>query len=138
VLNGAKEDLAMLMELSIVEQRYEPAREVLDTMASVTDVATRYGIDRRTLHRWLVRDANQGLAALAALGTAAPSPIAVPTRSLPRSRLAFVELRIAHPGWSPRTILNQLRRELEEVPSRSAIYRCLVRHRLIEPKPRRR
>lgn len=47
-------------------------------------------------------------------------------------------MRRAHPGWGPRTILNQLRRRLEEPPSRSAIYRALVRHPLIEPKPRRR
>jgi hypothetical protein len=37
VLNRAKEDLVMLVELSMVEQRYEADREVLDTGASVTD-----------------------------------------------------------------------------------------------------
>jgi transposase InsO family protein len=50
----------------------------------------------------------------------------------------IVSLRRAHPGWGPRTILSKLRRQLDEPPSRSSIYRCLVRHRLIEPKPRRR
>ncbi len=54
----------MLVELSMVEQRYDAVREVLDG-ATVTDVATRYGIDRRTLYRWLVRYAREGLAALA-------------------------------------------------------------------------
>ncbi len=54
----------MLQELSVVEQRYLAVREVLDG-AKVTDVATRYGVDRRTLHRWLVRYANEGLQALA-------------------------------------------------------------------------
>ena len=49
-----------------------------------------------------------------------------------------MSLRRAHPGWGPRTILNRLRRELEDPPSRSAIYRALVRHGLIEPKKRRR
>jgi transposase-like protein len=58
VLNRAKEDLVMLVELSMVEQRYQAVREVLDTGANVTDVATRYGVDRRTLHRWLVRYAS--------------------------------------------------------------------------------
>ena len=48
----------------MVEQRYDAVREVLDG-ATVKDVATRYGIDRRTLHRWLVGYANEGLAALA-------------------------------------------------------------------------
>ncbi len=54
----------MLVELSMVEQRYDAVREVLDG-ATVTDVAIRYGVDRRTLHRWLVRYGNDGLGALA-------------------------------------------------------------------------
>lgn len=125
----------MLVELQMVEQRYEAVREVLDTGASVTDVATRCGIDRRTLHRWLVRYANQGLAALADRSS---KPDRCPHQMAPEIEARIVELRRSHPGWGPRTILNKLRRELEEVPSRSAIYRCLVRHRLIDPKPRRR
>ena len=57
----------MLQELSVVEQRYLAVREVLEG-ASVTDVATRYGVDRRTVHRWLVRYATEGLGALADFG----------------------------------------------------------------------
>jgi transposase-like protein len=57
----------MLVELSMVEQRYLAVREVLDTTATVTDVATRYGVDRRTLHRWLVRYANEGLPVIGAI-----------------------------------------------------------------------
>jgi hypothetical protein len=37
----------MLTELSVVEQRYLAVREALDG-ARITDVATRYGVDRRT------------------------------------------------------------------------------------------
>jgi len=124
----------MLVELSMVEQRYDAVREVLDG-ATVKDVATRYGVDRRTVHRWLVRYANQGLAALA---NKSSKPDRCPHQMAPEIEARIVELRRAHPGWGPRTILNKLRRELEDPPSRSAIYRCLVRHRLIQPKPRRR
>jgi transposase InsO family protein len=134
VLNRAKEDLVMLVELSMVEQRYDAVREVLDG-ATVTDVATRYGVDRRTLHRWLVRYASEGLAALADKSS---KPDRCPHQIVPEIEARIVELRRTHPGWGPRTILNKLRRELEAPPSRSAIYRCLVRHRLIQPKPRRR
>jgi transposase InsO family protein len=56
----------------------------------------------------------------------------------PEVEARIVEMRRNHPGWGPRTILNKLRRELDIPPSRAAIYRCLVRHRLIQPKPRRR
>lgn len=124
----------MLVELSMVEQRYDAVREVLDG-ATVTNVATRYGVDRRTLHRWLVRYANEGLAALADRSS---KPDRCPHQIAPEIEARIVELRRAHPGWGPRTILNKLRRELEVAPSRSAIYRCLVRHRLIDPKKRRR
>ncbi|HZJ50448.1 MAG TPA: IS481 family transposase [Actinomycetota bacterium] len=125
----------MLVELAMVEQRYQAVREVLDTGASITDVATRYGVDRRTLHRWLRRYACHGLAALADRSS---KPARCPHQIPPEVEARIVALRRAHPGWGPRTILNKLRRELEEFPSRSAIYRCLVRHRLIEPKARRR
>jgi transposase-like protein len=47
----------MLRELSMVEQRYQAVREVLDTGATITDVAARYGVDRTTLHHWQMRPA---------------------------------------------------------------------------------
>jgi len=50
----------------------------------------------------------------------------------------ILELRRAHPGWGPRRILYELGCAGGPVPSRSAIYRCLVRAGLIEPQARRR
>ena len=48
-------------------------------------------------------------------------------------------MRRLHPGWGPRTILSRLTRAgVTPLPSRSAIYRALVRHQLIDPKARRR
>jgi transposase InsO family protein len=123
-----------LVDLSMVEQRYDAVREVLDG-ATVKDTAIRYGVDRRTLHRWLVRYATDGLAALADKSS---KPDRCPHQMAPEIEARIVEVRRSHPGWGPRTILNKLRRELERPPSRAAIYRCLVRHRLIQPKPRRR
>lgn len=123
-----------LVDLSMVEQRYAAVREVLDG-ATVKDTAIRYGVDRRTLHRWLVRYANEGLAALADKSS---KPDRCPHQIAPEVEARIVEMRRRHPGWGPRTILSKLRRELETPPSRAAIYRCLVRHRLIDPKPRRR
>jgi transposase-like protein len=125
----------MLGELTVVEQRYLAVREVLDSGASVSSVATRYGVDRRTLHRWLVRYANEGLSALADRSC---KPDRCPHQIAPQVEALIVSMRRAHPGWGPRTILSKLRSRLDQPPSRSAIYRCLVRHRLIEPKLRRR
>lgn len=124
-----------LAELSMFEQRYLAVREVLDTGATVTDVAARHGVDRRTLHRWLVRYANGGIGALAEKSS---KPDRCPHQLSAVIEARIIAMRTAHPAWGPRTILTKLRREFDEVPSRSGIYRCLVRQGLIEPKARRR
>lgn len=124
-----------LVELSMVEQRYLAVREVLDTGASVTDVATRHGVDRRTLHRWLVRYANEGVSGLSDKSS---KPDTCPHQLAPAIEARIISMRTTHPGWGPRTIHSKLARELDVVPSRSAIYRCLVRQHLMVPKARRR
>src|SRR5204863_2196287 len=51
----------------------------------------------------------------------------------------IVELRRENPGWGPRTIGHRLARDgVVPVPGRSSIYRCLVRHGLIEVRARRK
>jgi transposase-like protein len=54
----------MLVELGLVEQRYQAVQEVLDHGASVTDVARRNGVSRQAVHEWLVRYAHHGLSGL--------------------------------------------------------------------------
>jgi transposase InsO family protein len=119
----------------MLEQRYLAVREVLDTGATVSDVAARHGVDRRTLHRWLVRYANGGIDALAEKSS---KPDRCPHQLSVVIEARIIAMRTSHPAWGPRTILTKLRREFDVVPSRSGIYRCLVRQGLIEPKARRR
>ena len=45
----------MLVELGLVEQRYEAVLEVLEDGPSVTDVARRDGVGRQAVHKWLRR-----------------------------------------------------------------------------------
>ena len=52
----------MLVELGLVEQRYQAVLEVLNDGASVTDVARRYGVARQTVHDWLRKYAARGAA----------------------------------------------------------------------------
>ncbi len=51
----------MLVELGLVEQRYQAVLEVLNDGAAVVDVARRYGVARQTVHEWLGRYAAEGL-----------------------------------------------------------------------------
>ena len=41
-----------MVELGLVEQRYQAVLEVLGG-ATVTEVAERFGVTRRSVHRWL-------------------------------------------------------------------------------------
>jgi hypothetical protein len=43
----------MLVELGLVEQRYQAVLEVLNDGAAVVDVARRCGVARQTVHDWL-------------------------------------------------------------------------------------
>jgi transposase len=126
----------VLVELGIVEQRYRTVLEVLDEGVSVTEAASRAGVTRQTVHRWLRRYAAQGLAGLVDHPTV---PGRCPHQMAPAVEARIVELRREHPGWGPRTIGHRLVGEgVVPVPGRSSIYRALVRHGLVEPKARRR
>jgi hypothetical protein len=86
----------MLVKLSMVEQRYQAVREVLDAGAKIINVAARYGVDRRTVHQWPVRYATEGLGALADKGS---KPDRCPHQIAPEVEALIASLRRAHPGW---------------------------------------
>src|SRR5262245_31754172 len=51
----------------------------------------------------------------------------------------IVQLRREHPGWGPSRIRWELERAgTEPLPRRSAVYRALIRHGLVDPKKRSR
>jgi len=115
----------VLVELGLVEQRLRAVLEVLESGSTVSDVARRYGVGRQTVHRWLRRYGEQGVSGLA---DQSKHPDTCPHQMPPKVEARILELRRIHPGWGPRTILNGLIRDgIEPVPSRSAIYRALVR-----------
>jgi len=126
----------MLVELGVVEQRHAAVLEVLRDGAAVTEVALRFGVTRQTVHRWLRRYASRGLAGLA---DRSPKPDGCPHQMPPEVEALVVGLRRENPGWGPRTLLFALEaRGVVPLPGRSSVYRCLVRHGLIQPQARRR
>ena len=54
----------VLVELSVVEQRYRVVLAV-EAGATVSEIARQVGVSRQTVHSWLARYANHGLAGLA-------------------------------------------------------------------------
>jgi transposase InsO family protein len=126
----------MLVELGLVEQRYQAVLEVLNDGATVTDVARRHRVARQTLHDWLRKYAAEGLRGLADRSS---RPLSCPHQMDPVVAARVVEMRRAHPGWGPRTILFWLGREgVAPLPGRTSVERCLVRHGLVTPQARKR
>jgi transposase InsO family protein len=125
----------VLVELKLVEQRYRAVIDVLDGM-SVTEVARRNKVSRQTVHTWLRRYADGGMAALADKSS---KPESCPHQMPAVVEVRVVELRRAHPRWGPRSIRTQLAKDgFSPPPGRSSIYWTLVRHHLLEPTPRKR
>lgn len=126
----------MLVELSVVEQRYHAVMEVLSAGAQVTEVAERYGVSRKTVHAWIRRYRDEGLAGLE---DRSHRPRGHPWQLDAEIEARVCELRREHPRWGPRRLVFELERAgVESVPSLSTIYRVLKRHDLAEGASRKR
>ncbi len=123
----------MLWELSVAEQRYRAVLEV-GTGVPVTEVAERYGVSRQSVHTWLVRYRQEGIAGLEDRSHQVHHH---PWRIPAGVEEMICELRRAHPKWGPRRLVFEMGRRGHQV-TRSTVYRTLVRNGLIEPKSRRR
>src|SRR5689334_19498148 len=116
----------MVRELSVQEQKYQAVMAVLSEGASVSEVASRWGVSRQSVHAWLRRYEDEGLSGLVPRSS---RPGSCPHQMAGVVEARVLELRRTHPGWGPRRILYELGRldpvQLggEPVPSRSAVYR---------------
>ena len=126
----------MLVELSVVEQRYHAVMEVVSGGIPVVEVAERYGVSRKTVHAWLRRYRQDGLPGLA---DRSHRPHHHPRQLAAEVEARVCELRRTHPRWGPRRLVHELRRlGVDPLPSRSTVYRVLVRHSLVTAIPRKR
>jgi transposase len=55
----------VLVELSVMEQRYQAVLAVIQDGWKVTEVADHLGVSRQSVHNWITRYEAGGLAALA-------------------------------------------------------------------------
>ena len=95
------------------------------------------GVSRRTLHGWLARYEAGGLEGLV---DRSHRPGSCPHQMPGEVEALVLELRRRHPSWGPRRIAFEIARggRVGRAPSESAVYRCLVRARLIDAASRRR
>jgi transposase len=126
----------VLVELSVMEQRYQAVMAVVQDGWKVSEVARRLGVARQSVHNWIARYEAGGLPALA---DRSHRPETCAHQIAPELEAAICELRRKHPGWGPRRIQHQLARQgVDAMPSCSSIYRCLKRHNLIELRRRKK
>ena len=97
----------MLVELSVVEQRYQAVMEVLSDGLTVTGVAERHGVSRQIVHRWIRRYEESALNGLA---DRSHRPKSCAHQIGAGVEAAICELRRLHPDWGPTTLLDKLQR----------------------------
>ena len=108
-------DTPGMREMSVSEQRYLAVLAVIGDGDTVTEVAARFGVSRKTLHVWLSRYEAGGLENLV---DRSHRPRSCPHQMPPVVEVALAELRRAHPGWGPRRLVFELRRSgVVPVPS---------------------
>lgn len=128
-------DTPDMREMSVSEQRYLAVLAVIRDGDTVTEVAARFGVSRKTLHVWLSRYEAGGLENLV---DRSHRPRSCPHQMPSVVEVALAEMRRAHPGWGPRRLVFELGRlGVDPVPSEAGVYRALVRLNLIDPAARR-
>jgi transposase InsO family protein len=125
-----------MRELSVAEQRYQAVLAVISDGLSISQVASKVGVSRQTLHSWLARYEAEGLEGLV---DRSHRPVSCPHQMPAHVEAALLELRRSRPYWGPRRLVFELsKRGVGPVPSESAAYRALVRAQMIDPNLRDR
>jgi transposase InsO family protein len=125
-----------MRELSVAEQRYQAVLAVISDGLSISQVASKVGVSRQTLHSWLARYEAEGLEGLV---DRSHRPVSCPHQMPAEVEAVLLELRRSRPYWGPRRLVFELaKRRVAPVPSESAVYRALVRAGMIDPALRDR
>lgn len=120
----------------MAEQRYQAVLAVISDGLSISQVASKVGVSRQTVHAWLARYEAEGLEGLK---DRSHRPGSCPHQMPAAVEAAVLELRRSRPYWGPRRLVFELaKRKVVPVPSESAVYRALVRAGMIDPAVRDR
>jgi transposase InsO family protein len=123
--------------VTVSEQRQRFIEDYLLNYYSITELAARFGISRRTAHKWIKRYKQHGQAGYQELSR---RPHNCPWRTDQALVDELVKLRKAHPRWGPRKLLDLMQRKDPErdLPSISTAARVLAREGLVKPRRRYR
>jgi putative transposase len=123
--------------VTVSEQRQNFIRDYADGYYSRTELAERFGISRKTAHKWIKRFKAEGLKGLEELSR---RPHSCPWQTDRRIVEDLVALRKASPSKGPKKLLGKLRKlhRFVELPAESTVAHILDRQGLVKTKRRHR
>ena len=99
----------------MTEQKYQAILAVVGDGRTVSEVAAQFGVNRRTVHRWLARYEAEGLEGLA---EQSHRPASCPHQMPAEVEAMVLESRRAHRYWGARRLaLELVRKGVESAPS---------------------
>ena len=118
--------------VTVSEQRQRFLEDYQLSYYSVSELAERFSISRKTAHKWINRFKKHGQAGFHELSR---RPHSCPWQTDAAIAEELVELRKAHPHWGPRKLFDLMhRRDPErELPAVSTAAQILSREGLIKP-----
>src|SRR2546422_11266387 len=97
-----------MREMSVFEQRYKAILAVIGDGRTVSEVASDWGVCRRTMHRWLAHYEAEGLEGLS---DRSHRPAYCPHQMPATVEVMVLEMRRSHPYWGARRIAYELARK---------------------------
>jgi putative transposase len=123
--------------VTVSEQKQRFIEDYLLNYYSITELARRFSITRKTAHKWISRYLEQGPSGLE---DHSRRPQSCPWQTDPAVAAEIVALREKHPSWGPKKLLNVLscRNPGRVLPSIPTAARILDRAGLVKPRRRYR
>jgi len=123
--------------VTVSEERQRFLEDYKLSYYSISDLAERHSICRKTAHKWIDRFEQHGLEGFHELSR---RPLSCPWQTEPAIVQELVELRKAHPHWGPAKLLDLMRERHpeEDLPVVSSVARILAREGLVQARRRHR
>jgi putative transposase len=118
-----------------MHERHKLIADYSSGLYSVSQLAERYGISRKTAYKWIDRYEASGSQGLQEKSRA---PLHSPQQTDPQLAERFVQLRLEHPSWGARKLRALLERREPTLllPSASTIAAILAQRGLVAPRKR--
>lgn len=123
--------------VTVSEQRQRFIEDYLLNYYTKTELAERFGVSRKTAHKWINRYKEHGQSGLEEQSR---RPHSCPWQTDEAIAEELVELRLKHPNWGPAKLLDVMyyRDQDRELPAVSTAARILSRAGLVKPRRRYR